>query len=190
MNRLWIKSLALLLLPGVALAHDGGHSSGLMAALLHPFSGIDHLLALLAVGLWAAQQPPRQCWPLPAGFLLALLFGAALAIAGTALPLVEAGIGVSLLLVGLLVATALRLPTLVSTLLVGSFALFHGYAHGAEMVPGVTTLLWFAGIAASSLLLLVTGVIVGQRLQQLAWHRLMRLIGGAIAISGCYLVLV
>ncbi|MCZ4305634.1 HupE/UreJ family protein [Zoogloeaceae bacterium G21618-S1] len=137
---------------GSAMAH-GGHAGGhFTAGLAHPFGGVDHLLAMLAVGVYATRQSGRARWGLPLGFVVAMLFGAGLAALGVALPAVEGGIGVSVLVMGLLIALAVKLPASVALPVVGVFALFHGYAHVAEM--GSASLLNYVGgfVVATALL--------------------------------------
>lgn len=125
-------AILLLLASGTALAHPG-HVGGLVAGLAHPYSGLDHLLAMIAVGLWAAQQSARDAlWKIPLAFVIAMTVGALMGMAGLLLPQVETGIAASLVILGLLVTFALRLPTGAGMALVAIFALFHGFAHGAE----------------------------------------------------------
>jgi urease accessory protein len=136
--------LTLLLLPGLALAHPGHVESGLIAGLAHPLGGIDHLLAMLAVGLWAAQQSGAARWALPLTFLGSMLLGALLAYGGAYLPLTESAIAGSVMAFSLLVLIAARLPMLAALGLTAAFALFHGVAHGQEL-PASSVALGFAG---------------------------------------------
>ncbi|HLB79047.1 MAG TPA: HupE/UreJ family protein, partial [Dongiaceae bacterium] len=125
---------ALLSVSSAALAHTfGAAGAGFTAGLMHPFGGLDHLLAMLAVGLWAAQQRGRAAWALSGAFVVAMAAGAALALAGVALPAVEAGLAASVLVVGLVVAAALRPSPAAAGALAGLFALWHGHAHGGEL---------------------------------------------------------
>ena len=112
-----------------ALAHGGHAGSGFGAGFVHPFSGADHLLAMLAVGIYAARQGPFQRWAVPAGFVVAMLGGAALSAAGLAVPMVETGVAASVLVLGLMIAFALHLPRAVVLPLVAVMAVFHGQAH-------------------------------------------------------------
>src|SRR5512135_3708061 len=120
---------ALCLYAGAASAHPGHAAAGFAGGLAHPFLGVDHLLAMLAIGLWAAQQGGRALWAVPAAFVGAMLLGGALAWAGWMLPHVEAAIALSVLVTGLLIATERRAPVGVGIALAAVFAVFHGYAH-------------------------------------------------------------
>ena len=128
-------SLLLLLAPGLAMAHPGHADSSLISGLTHPLAGIDHLLAMLAVGWWAAQQNGGARWILPLTFLGSMLMGAVLGYNGIALPWTESAIAASVLAFNLLVVIAARLPMLVAVGLTAAFALFHGMAHGLELPP-------------------------------------------------------
>lgn len=181
-------ALALTLAAGSAVAHPGHEAAGFVAGFAHPLGGVDHLLAMLAVGLYAARQDGAGRWAVPASFLLAMLAGAALAAAGLPLPGVEAGIAVSLLVLGLLVGALARLPVASSAALVASFALFHGHAHGAEMGAG--------GIASYAAgFLLATGLLHGAGYGLARWlpetsgaALLRRVVGGLIAGAGVFLL--
>jgi len=177
--------LALTLLPAAAFAHPGHAESGLSAGLLHPFGGLDHLLAMLAIGIWAAQQPRALKVAVPAGFLAALLGGFALAVAGVGLPQVETGIALSVLLSGLLIAFAARLPAAATLALSATFALFHGHAHGLEASGAPAA--FAAGLLAASLGLHLGGGLLAtatrQRLPLLA-----RGLGAAIAAGGALMM--
>lgn len=179
--------LSLTLLPGAAFAHVGGHpESGLLAGLLHPFTGLDHLLAMLAVGMWAALQPRALRLGVPAGFLAALLGGFALGAAGVGLPQVESGIALSVLLLGLLIASAARLPAAAALGLSALFALFHGHAHGVE--AGGSLAAFAAGLLAASLGLHLAGGLFGAALQR-RLPLLARGAGLAIAAGGALLLI-
>src|SRR5438552_13637461 len=120
-------------LPSWAYAHVGpGGSSGFLRGFSHPLTGLDHIVAMVAVGLWAAQRGGRSIWLVPVTFVIVMALGGVLGAAGIALPWVERGIIASVLVLGVLIAAAVRLPLAAATLLVGLFALFHGHAHGAE----------------------------------------------------------
>lgn len=144
-----------------ALAHPGHESASFFTGFTHPLGGLDHLLAMLAVGLYAAHQPGATRWMLPAGFVLAMLAGVGLGALGVAPPAVEAGIAASVLVLGLLIALAARLPLAASLPVVAIFALFHGHAHFAE-AGGASLVSYAAGFALATLLLHGTGYAIAR----------------------------
>ncbi|MGH7445593.1 MAG: HupE/UreJ family protein, partial [Longimicrobiales bacterium] len=136
----------LTVIPSIAHAHTGmGASTGLIHGFAHPLAGADHLLAMVAVGIFAAQRGGRALWALPATFVGVMIAGFLLARGGIAMPGVEPVILASLLALGLLLAGAVRLPPLAAATTVGAFAIFHGLAHGAEMPAGNMALSFSAG---------------------------------------------
>ncbi|MFN3375956.1 MAG: HupE/UreJ family protein [Burkholderiaceae bacterium] len=185
-----LLAFAALALSSAASAHTGapGHEhGGFMAGLLHPLTGLDHLAAMVAIGLWSAlsvpagsQFPARVLWS-PAWFAALLLGGAVLGWSGLELPGVEPMIAVSLLVTGLLVATRLALPRAVSALVAGSFAVFHGLAHGAEL-PAAQAAATLAGMLLATLALHGAGVLAGWPLRRHVWAP--RLAGGAVSLLG------
>jgi urease accessory protein len=187
-----IGALAALLLSTMAQAHTFGASGGGLAqGFAHPFLGLDHLLAMLAVGLWAAQLGGRARWAVPATFVAMMAAGGLLALAGVALPRVEAGIAASVLVLGLLITTASRLPTWVGAIVVGTFAVFHGHAHGTELPMQASEIAYGVGMLSASALLHGLGL-------GLAWmahrggvvaQRGLRVAGVAIAAAGGLLLL-
>jgi urease accessory protein len=173
--------LTLLATSGAALAHvggDAGEHHGLLTGFTHPLTGLDHLAAMLAVGLWSALTA-RRTWTAPLAFAGLLLVGALLAQGGVALPGIEPMIAASMLVVGLLLATQARLPEAAGALLVGAFALFHGAAHGQELA-GTGALF---GMVAGTAVLHLAGMGLGLLLRaRSAW--LPRLAGAAVALFG------
>ena len=132
--------------PAAALAHTGhDDASGLAHGFVHPMTGIDHILAMVAVGLLAAQYGGRALWLVPLNFLVAMAIAGVIGMAGIAAPVAEVGIGVSVVVLGSAIAFQLRPPTFVAMVVVGFFALFHGYAHGAELPDGITGLSFALG---------------------------------------------
>ena len=175
--------LALAIAAPAAWAHGQGahaHDAGLIAGMLHPFSGLDHLLAMVAVGLWAAQQGGRARWILPASFVGAMAIGAALGMSGASFAGLEAGIALSVLVLGALVAARRRMLLPLAAVLTGLFALSHGVAHGQEMPLAASPWGYACGMLAATALLHGAGVLAGLKLRQL--H--LGLAGAAISLAG------
>ncbi|RJG06583.1 urease accessory protein [Noviherbaspirillum cavernae] len=172
-----------------ALAHSGGdHVHGFAAGFAHPFSGLDHLLAMLAVGLWAAQHKRSAVWLLPLVFPLMMILGAVAGVYGMQLPGVEAGISGSVVVLGLLIAFAVRMPVWASAALVSTFALAHGHAHGIELPKDVSPVLYCIGFVAATFVLHLIGLAVGLAAGQRTADKVVRLIGAGIAATGAFLL--
>ena len=174
------------LLP-VAEAHTlGAHGAGLAAGLAHPFIGLDHLLAIIAVGIWAGQLGGRAVWLIPLTFVSVMAVAATLASFGLLLPLMEPAIACSVLVLGLLIAGSVRLPTSVGVLLVSLFAVFHGYAHGLELPQAASPILYGAGFVLATALLHGIGIGFARNSRQ---HKMLQRIAGysLIAASGLLL---
>lgn len=175
-----------------AHAHlDPAEHGSFMAGVSHPLLGPDHILAMVAVGLWAALLGGRALLLIPGAFVGTMLAGFALALAGMGLPFVEPVIAASVIVIGLLALVALQVPTVIGMIMVGVFALFHGYAHGGEL--GEAGALGFcAGFALSTALLHAIGVGAGFGLGRIsggpAGRWMTRIAGGLTAISGLWLV--
>lgn len=173
---------------GIAEAHPGhGKAGGLAQGFLHPFGGLDHVLAMVAVGLLAARLGGRALWLVPLAFLGMMGAGGALGAAGVALPFVESGIALSVVVLGLCVASGLALPKAAAAALAGLFAVFHGYAHGAEMPESAAGLAYGAGFVGASLILHLAGLGLGLALGRAAPDRTLgmaRAAGGAMALAG------
>jgi urease accessory protein len=179
-------ALAAFALPVLAQAHPGhdGHDItwDFTSGAAHPLSGWDHLLAMIAVGLWAAQLGGRSRWLVPTAFVSVMTIGAVLGHTGFALAGVEQGIAASILILGLLIAAAVRLPATASMAIVGLFALFHGVAHGAEMPATAGGFSYGAGFVAATALLHAIGLGLGMALKNHA--KVARFAGGAVALAG------
>jgi urease accessory protein len=172
----------LVFLPNLASAHIlPGTAHGFQDGFLHPLTGWDHLLAMIAVGLWAAQHRGRAMWLIPLSFVSVMVLGGMLGLAGVSLPGVELAIAISVLALGALVATMTRFTPSLSMAVVGLFALFHGYAHGHEM-PAVAGALPFSmGFVLATALLHGLGIAAGLGFQK--QPRVLRWAGAAIAAS-------
>jgi len=177
-------------LPLIAHAHPGDHGSiGWSSGCAHPFMGLDHILAMIAVGLWAAQLGGRALWQVPCAFVSTMLLGGAMGMAGVALPYVEHGVIASILVLGLLITFAARVPAGVSVLLVSFFAIFHGFAHGVEMPANASGVDYAVGFAISTLVLNGIGMGAGVLIRKAGRIQWLRIAGAAIAIMGTVLVL-
>jgi urease accessory protein len=175
-----IALTALCLFAGTASAHTGNHTvTGFASGLAHPLSGLDHLLAMIAVGLWAAQQGGRAMWAVPAAFVGAMMLGGGLAWAGLSLPHVETGIAASVLVLGLLIATRRQLAVTAGMAIAAGFALFHGYAHGLEMPQAASPALYALGFVLATAFLHGAGI-AGSRIGRCA----MQAAGAGIAAGG------
>ena len=182
-----LYAIALFLSPAMAFAHTGHDHAGLLSGVAHPITGLDHLLAMLAVGLWAAQQSGAARWALPLTFVTSMLLGGLLGFAGVELPLLEAGIAGSVLAFGLLVAVAARLPMAVALGLTALFALTHGVAHGLELPALASPWGYAAGFVAATAALHAAGYLAVRHLPRAA-APLVRMAGGASAVAGAWLL--
>ena len=178
--RFGATSLAILA-PVAALAHPGAHIEGLSAGFTHPFTGLDHLIAMVVVGVWAAFLGGRALWAVPASFVALLAVGAALGANGATLPGVEHVIAASVFVLGLLVAFQTRVATGWAMALVGGFALFHGFAHGAEIPAAANGAVFGLGFVVSTIVLHAAGIGLGMLA---ANPRLQRWLGAATAATG------
>jgi urease accessory protein len=178
----------LLVLPGLASAHIlPGTSHGLQDGFLHPLTGLDHLLAMFAVGLWAAQHRGRAVWMIPLTFVSVMVLGGIMGVCGAYVPGAELGIAASLLVLGGLIATATRFKPSLSMLIVGFFALFHGYSHGHEMPAAVSAVSFSVGFVMATLLLHGLGIAAGLYLQK--QQRVIAFAGSAIALCSIFFFL-
>ena len=169
-----------------ALAHTGIHpASGLVEGFAHPFGGVDHMLAMIAVGLFAAVLGGRAVWAVPATFASMMLVGGIMGFMGIEIPAVEAGIAFSVIIFGAVLAAGIRCVISVAMMLAGMFAIFHGHAHGVEIPMEAEAALYCLGfVSATALLLgvgLALGIILGHR------QRIHRLAGVGISIAGVVL---
>jgi urease accessory protein len=154
-----LLALTLAVTPSLAFAHLGiGDTDGIAHGFMHPVTGIDHVLAMVAVGLFAAQLGGRALWLVPLTFVAMMACGGAVGMAGLQLPYVEIGIGLSVVVLGGLVATGLNPPLAIAMALVGFFAIFHGHAHGAEMPDTASGFAYAGGFIVATALLHATGI--------------------------------
>ena len=188
LKRLSVIAAILVITTAPAFAHLNPTEHGsFMAGVSHPLSGADHMLAMITVGLWAAQIGGKARWAVPAAFVSLMALGFILTLASVPLPFVEPGILASVIGLGLLVALAVRVPTAISAIIVSVFALFHGHAHGNEL--GTATALTFGlGFVAATVLLHATGVGLGMAIGGRS-AIVTRILGGLTVLGGAALVL-
>lgn len=160
-----------------------------MAGFLHPLMGLDHLLAMLGIGIWAAQLGGRAAWLVPAAFLAVMAGGAGLALAQAPLPMVEFGIAGSVLAIGVLVGFGTRLPVPAAMAVAGAFALFHGHAHGTELPGFAAPAIYGAGFLAATVLLHAAGFGATHAVRRHAANLPFRVAGAAMAAIGGGLLL-
>lgn len=186
LHRFFPLTLAfIVLLPSSALAHvDSGQAAGLMAGLKHPWSGLDHVLAMIAVGLWGAQLGNPAIWTLPITFPLVMSLGAMMGLLGISLPGIEIVIALSAILLGAMVLGEVRPNLIFAALLVGFFAIFHGHAHGTELPPGHSGLLYSMGFVVATGCLHGIGITLGLLHRWPAGRLAMRGVGLFIGAMG------
>ena len=159
-------------------------AAGILAGVSHPLSGLDHVLAMIAVGLWGAQLGRPAVWLLPVTFPMAMAFGGMLGLLGFRVPGVELGIAMSAIALGAVVATEARPPLPAAAVLVGTFAVFHGHAHGTELPPGANGLLYSLGFVASTGCLHAVGIAIGTVHRFRGGRPALRVAGAVIACTG------
>lgn len=177
--------LLLVISPSTASAHDiQGTIGGFTSGFKHPLTGLDHIVAMVAVGLWGAFIGGRAMWLLPVVFPVVMAFGGALGVLGVPFPAVETGIALSGIVLGAMVAFAARPPLWIAAVIVGIFAIFHGYAHGAELPEAANAITFAMGFVISTGLLHLCGIAFGL-LTKWPWGRIAVRSGGvAICIIG------
>jgi urease accessory protein len=177
--------VALLCLAQSADAHvQHGESASFFTGFQHPVSGLDHVLAMIAVGLWGAQLGAPSVWLLPVAFPMVMAMGGMLELLGVGLPGIEIGIAASAILLGGAVMSEVRPPLAVAVVIVALFAIFHGYAHGAELPPGQNGLLYSMGFVVATGCLHAIGITIGVIHRWLWGQKLLRVAGGAVALAG------
>lgn len=168
-----------------ALAHSGdGYGGGFAAGFTHPILGWDHVAAMVAVGLWGAFLGSPAIWTLPVVFPLVMALGAVAGIVGIPVPAVETGIAMSAVVLGLMIVFAVRPPLMVSAVIVGAFAIFHGYAHGTELPATVNAFAYAVGFVISTGLLHLAGIAFGYLVKWPAGRVAVRGAGGVISLAG------
>ena len=161
-----------------------GQAAGLLSGLWHPVSGLDHVLAMIAVGLWGAQLRQPAVWLLPVTFPMVMAVGGFLALVGIPVPGVEIGIALSAVLLGMMVAGEVRAPLAIAVVLVGFFAVFHGHAHGTELPAGQSGLAYSIGFVVATGCLHGAGILMGLAHGWPSGRLLLRVAGAAVACGG------
>jgi len=180
-----ILTSLLVLSPTAALAHPGhGMDVGVLAGAAHPFSGLDHIAVMIAVGLWAALKGGRALWLWPAIFVGVMLVGGVLGMAHVPVPFVEPGILASVVVLGLMVALAIDLPLWLGATLIGVVAVFHGHAHGAEVPENIGGVDYMIGFALATVTLHLVGIAAALGLRSVRLQPLVRMAGAACVVVG------
>lgn len=179
--------IALALAPAVALAHEEtGQAAGFLAGLAHPVSGMDHVLAMIAVGLWGAVLGPPAIWVLPVAFPMVMALGGLMGLLGIPVPGVEIGIAISAIVLGAMVLAEVRPPIWLAALIVAFFAVFHGHAHGRELPEGTSALLYSLGFVVATGLLHAVGILLGVAHRWPAGRKALRVAGAGVALAGLF----
>jgi len=184
----WLALLfALMFWTQSALAHPvKGQAIGFLTGFLHPISGLDHVLAMVAVGLWGAQLGAPAIWLLPVAFPIVMAFGGMLGLMGVPLPGTEIGIAASAIMLGALVMLEIQPPLVVASVVVSFFAIFHGHAHGSALPPGQNALLFSIGFVIATGCLHGLGISIGL-IHRWRWgQRALRLAGATVAMAGLF----
>ena len=180
----YVVALSALLAAAPACAHTGNAASGFLGGLAHPVFGPDHVIAMVAVGLWGVFLGPPAIYMLPVVFPLIMALGGVLGIVGVPLPGTEIGIAISAIVLGLMVATEARPPIWIAVLIVGIFAIFHGHAHGAELPAGADAVAYSLGFVIATGLLHLTGIAFGLLARWPIGKVAVRTMGALIASTG------
>lgn len=184
-TRVSVIAALIILLPSYASAHvEGGQAAGFLAGLQHPWSGLDHVLAMIAVGIWGAQLGNPAMWILPVTFPMVMSLGAMMGLLGIPVPGVEVGIALSAILLGVMVVGEVRPTMAMAALLVGFFAVFHGHAHGTELPAGQSGLLYSMGFVIATGCLHGIGIALGLFHRWPMGKLVLRGAGAFIAVMG------
>ena len=182
---IFATAVTLVLYAGIATAHTGaGVSGGFFSGFTHPIMGWDHVVAMVAVGLWGAFLGNPAIWILPVVFPLVMAFGGALGVMGVPIPAVETGIALSAIVLGAMVAFAIRPPIWAAAVIVGTFAIFHGHAHGTELPSAANPLAYSLGFVIATGLLHLSGIAFGVLARWPAGKAAVQAGGGVIALVG------
>ena len=179
--------MAVLICPAIAWAHVGsGEAGGFLTGLQHPVSGLDHVLAMIAVGLWGAQLGSPALWMLPVAFPMMMAFGGMFGLMGLPLPGVEVGIALSAVVLGFMVLSEVRAQLVIALVVVAFFAIFHGHAHGTELPEGQCGLLYSMGFVIATGCLHGVGITIGLVHRWDTGRIAMRVAGAVVLVAGLY----
>lgn len=182
---MFLVAIAVLLAPTVLLAHPGhGRVHGFEDGFIHPFSGVDHCVAMIAIGVWAAQAGGRTCWLAPLTTVLFMALGGSLGMNVKTVPFVEHAIVTSILVLGLLITVTRKLPIIAVLSIIAVFAAIHGFAHGIELPRSVNTVAYGQGILLGSVLVQLASICTTTFIIKLGQTRLVQLSGALLAVSG------
>jgi urease accessory protein len=183
-----VIAVSMAMMPTVALAHTGvGGTAGFSHGFMHPLTGIDHVLAMMMVGVFAWQLGGRALWLVPITFVLIMAVGGTLGVAGIGVPLVEAGIALSVIVLGAIVALRLKAPVAIAMAVVGLFAMFHGHGHGSEMPENTAGMAYGLGFMIATALLHLGGIAIGFLIGRIGDERgpvFVRATGAVAAVAG------
>ena len=182
-----LGAVMLAFVPAIASAHqETGQAAGFLSGFMHPISGFDHVLAMVAVGLWGAVLGSPAIWVLPVAFPVVMAFGGLMGLLGIPVPGVEIGIAASAIVLGAMVLAQLRPPLWLAATLVAFFAIFHGHAHGRELPEGASALLYSLGFVVATGLLHLVGILLGEAHRWAAGRQAVRAAGGGVALAGLF----
>jgi urease accessory protein len=188
-----LLAAALVLIPTAASAHPGlPHTHDFVHGFVHPLGGLDHVLAMIAVGLLAVQLGGRALWFVPAAFVMAMAAAGLFSMSGSSIPYIETGIALSVLVLGVVIALRVGMPVVIAIAMVAVFAVFHGYSHGIEMLANEIAAGWLYGIGfvAATILLHGVGIVAGLLVARAPQGvRIAQVTGGAMAVAGAALLL-
>ena len=182
----WLTTLVVLSLASIASAHPGGAMHNMAEGVIHPITGLDHLLVMVAVGVWAALGSGRRVWTVPAAFVGSLVLGLVIGLLGGSTPITELMIAASVVAVGLLIAGRIAMSSAGAIVAAAIFGLFHGLSHGAAIPAGTSASSFAIGMVASTAVLHLAGVLIGKRLRRVD---AIRFAGAAVACCGLLLAL-
>ena len=187
--RITLCASILLALPVSTFAHpQSGLAVGFKSGFLHPLSGLDHILAMVSVGIWGAQLGKPAIWLLPVTFPMVMAFGGVVGVRGVPLPGVEVGVALSALVLGLMIALSARPPLWCAAVIVGIFAIFHGYSHGTELPHAAQPLAFGIAFVLATGMLHVFGILLGTIHRWPFGARILRLAGVGVACASIFLV--